>query len=348
MPLKRLEANPLLTPEDVAPTGPGLTVLCTLNPSAVRLGDETLLLVRVGESPVVEAGWVSYLYFDADAGRTRIARIAHDDPELDASDPRKFGYRGRTVLTSLSHLRVARRGGNGRFVFDSEPAIFPATPYESFGCEDPRITEIDGRFLIAYTAVSEMGVCVGMASTTDFESFERHGLIFPPYQKDVAIFPEKVDGLYVCRHRPYRSEFNPASIWTAYSPDLLSWGRHTMTLAPTPRTWEGGRVGCGAAPIRTSEGWLEIYHAADENGRYALGAMLSDPDAPERVVSRGARPVLEPATEYELTGVYANCVFSNGMVAEEDGSLTVYYGAGDRVCAAAVTTVEEMVAAAKG
>ena len=46
-------------------------------------------------------------------------------------------------------------------------------------------------------------------------------------------------------------------------------------------------------------------------------------------------------------GVYDNVVFSNGLLADDDGTLTVYYGAGDRICAAAVTTVDEMVAAAK-
>jgi predicted GH43/DUF377 family glycosyl hydrolase len=120
-----------------------------------------------------------------------------------------------------------------------------------------------------------------------------------------------------------------------------------MTLAPTPGTWEGERVGAGAPPIRTDAGWLEIYHAADAAGRYHLGAMLSDLDYPETVISRSRRPVLEPEAPYEMTGVYGNCVFSNGVVAWEDGTLMVYYGAADSICAAAVTTVEEMIAAAR-
>ena len=114
-----------------------------------------------------------------------------------------------------------------------------------------------------------------------------------------------------------------------------------------PNTWESDRVGAGAPPIRTDEGWLEIYHAADANGRYALGAMLSDLDRPEVIRSRSDRPVLEPVEPYEQAGVYANCVFSNGVLAEPDGRLTIYYGAADAICAAALTTVEEMVAAAE-
>ena len=346
MPLKRLEANPLLTPASVAPTRDDLEVFCTLNPGAVRFGGQVLLLVRVGERARCEAGSVAYAHFDPDAGDVRITRIPRDDPDLNTSDPRKYLYRGRMLLTGMSHLRVARSTDGVNFTFAESPAIFPATPYEAYGCEDARITYLDGRYYVTYTAVSDRGVAVALASTSDFVEFERHGLIFPPYQKDVALFPEKVGGMYVCRHRPYKSQFNRASIWTAYSPDLLSWGRHEMTLAPAPGTWEGGRVGCGAPPIRTDEGWLEIYHAADEAGRYCLGAMLSDPDRPQRVLTRSSRPVLAPEADYERQGFYGNCVFSNGLIAGPDGLLTVYYGAADSICAAAVTTVAEMVAAA--
>ena len=347
MTLERLDENPLLTPENVEPTQPDLEVLCTLNPAAVRVGEEILLLVRVGEKAVDEPGFVAFVRWDDQVGELEIHRIARDNPRLDTSDPRKYFLDGKTLLTSISHLRVARSCDGRNFTFDPQPAIFPATPYEAFGCEDPRITFIDGRYLITYTAVSEMGVTVALASTEDFRSFQRHGVIFPPYQKDVCIFPRKVRGSYVCRHRPYMSEFNPASIWTAWSPDLVSWGRHTMTLAPTPGTWEAGRVGCGAAPIEADAGWLEIYHACDASGGYALGAMLSDLDQPERIISRSGRPILEVSQDYERKGVYSNVVFSNGLVVGGDGVLTVYYGAGDRVCAAAVTTVDEMIAAAK-
>ena len=347
MTLERLDKNPLLTPEDLTPTRADLEVLCTLNPAAVRFGDEILLLVRVGEKALDETDSVAYVRWDDEAGDLKIHRIAKDNPRLDTSDPRKFALDDKTLLTSISHLRIARSSDGRNFTFDPSPAIFPATPYEAFGCEDARITFIDGRYLITYTAVSEMGVTVALASTEDFKTFKRHGVIFPPYQKDVCIFPRKVGGEYVCRHRPYMSEFNPASIWTARSPDLECWGRHAMTLAPTPGTWEAQRVGCGAPPIETDAGWLEIYHACDSGGRYALGAMLSELDNPEIIISRSSEPVLNAFQDYERKGVYSNVVFSNGLIAAGDGELTVYYGAGDRVCAAAVTTVDQMIAAAK-
>jgi len=304
--------------------------------------------VRVGERAASEPDWVACLYYDADRGGPAVRRIPRDDPDLDTSDPRKYVYRGQTMLTSMSHLRIARSRDGEHFAFDDEPAIFPASPYEAFGCEDARITPLNGAYYVTYTAVSDRGVTVALARTEDFRRFDRLGVIFPPYNKDVAIFPATVGGMYVARHRPYKSQFNPASIWTAYSPDMSCWGRHEMTLAPTPGTWESDRVGAGAPPIRTDAGWLEIYHASDANGRYALGAMLSDPDRPERIISRSPRPVLEPQAPYELSGLYNHCVFHNGLVADDDGTLWIYYGAADRICAGAVTSIDEMIDAAGG
>jgi len=347
MALKRLNANPLLTPADVKATREDLRVLCAMNPAAVRFGDEILLLVRVGEAAADSPDAIAVLYFDADDGEVKVRRIRRDDPALEITDGRGCFMEGKMLLSSMSHLRIARSRDGVNFVFDDSPAIFPSTPYEAYGCEDARIALLDGTYHITYTAVSGRGVTVAMASTRDFKTFRKHGLIFPPYQKDVCIFPEKVRGMYVCRHRPYASEFNDACIWTAYSPDLVSWGRHEMTLAPTPGTWQAGRVGAGAPPIRTEEGWLEIYHAADVNGTYHLGAMLSDLEHPETLIARSREPVFGPEADYEVQGIYPDCVFSNGLIADDDGTLRVYYGAGDRVCAAAVTTVEEMIAAAK-
>ncbi len=344
--LKRLDENPLLSPEDLTPTTDGLEVMCTLNPAAVQFGDEILLLVRVGETAPDDDENVAFVYFDVETDQLEVGRYHRDHPDLDCPDGRGYYMRGKMVLSSISHLRIARSSDGRNFTFDPTPAIFPATAYESFGCEDARITFIDERYYITYTAVSPRGVTVAMASTADFKTFERHGIVFPPYQKDVTIFPEKIRGMYACRHRPYKSEFNPASIWTAYSPDLFCWGHHEITLEPTPGKWDGERVGCGATPIKTPQGWLEIYHAADENHRYHLGAMLSDLEHPEKLISRSKEPVFEPEADYELEGVFGNCVFSNGLVVDESGAMTVYYGAADRICAAATTTVDEMVAAA--
>ncbi len=347
MKLDRLDTNPLLTPGDLQPTSPGLEVLCTLNPGAIKFNNEILLLVRVGQRPTPTEGYVSYLQYAPETQSHEIKRISVNDPNLEIRDGRGYYYRDKMVLSSLSHLHIARSRDGFNFKFDPQPAITPTTRYEAFGCEDARITFINDRYYITYTAVSSHGVTVMMAETRDFVTFTKCGLVFPPYQKDVVIFPRKIGDRYVCRHRPYSSEFNDPCIWTATSPDLLAWGSHEMTLAPIPDSWASQRVGCGGTPIETPQGWLEIFHGADLEGRYCLGAMLSDLEKPHVVLSHSSRPVFEPEAQYELHGVFSSCVFTNGLIVDDDGTLRVYYGAADRVCAAAVSSVDRMVAAAK-
>ncbi|MBT3199976.1 MAG: glycosidase [Phycisphaerales bacterium] len=347
MKLERFDANPLLGPEDLAPTDQGLEVLCTLNPAVVRFNGEILLMVRVGQRPVPVQGYVSYLCYDAETDRSEVRRISMDDPDLEIRDGRGYYYRDKMVLSSLSHLHIARSTDGRNFTFDPKPAITPTTRYEAFGCEDARITFINDRYYITYTAVSEHGVTVMTAHTEDFVTFTKTGLAFPPYQKDVVIFPRQIGGKYVCRHRPYSNEFNDPCIWTAWSPDLRAWGDHEMTLAPIPNSWACERVGCGGTPIETPEGWLEIFHGANKQGQYHLGAMLSDLENPHIVLAHSTDPVLQPEAPYELHGVFSSCVFTNGLLVDDDGTLTVYYGAADRVCAGAVSTVDDMLAAAR-
>ncbi|MCP4376956.1 MAG: glycosidase, partial [bacterium] len=345
MRLERLNANPLLTPDDLEPTSDGLEVLCTLNPGVVKFNDEILLLVRVGQRPVPAEGYVSYLYYNAQNDTLETRRISTDDQDLEIRDRRGYYYRDKMLLSSMSHLHIARSRDGENFTFDPEPAISPTTRYEAYGCEDARITFINDHYYITYTAVSEHGVTVMMAETEDFQTFTKSGLIFPPYQKDVAIFPRKIGDKYVCRHRPYGNEFNDPCIWTAWSPDMLSWGAHEITLMPIAGTWASQRVGCGGTPIETPQGWLEIFHGANHDGRYHLGAMLSDLDNPSIVLSRSTHPVLDPELPYEMQGVFDSCVFSNGLLVDDDGTLRVYYGAADRVCCGAVSTVDDMVLA---
>lgn len=347
MPLVRSPHNPLITPLDAPTTRDDVDVLCTLNPGAVRVGEEYLLLVRVGEKPFDEPGYVGALVYDPEKGQTEIRRFREDDPDLKVVDSRLFYYRGKMMLTSLSHLHVAKSRDGIRWRFAPLPAILPDTPWEAYGCEDARITEINGHYLVTYTAVSPLGVNTMLAETDDFFVFRKQGIVFPTANKDVAIFPERIGGRYVCRHRPGETAFNDANIWTAWSDDARSWGGHTVTHQPQPGTWQSTRVGAGPPPIETREGWLELYHAADERGRYCLGVMLSDLEHPERVVGFSREPVLRPEADYERTGVYHDCVFCNGWVPEDDGRVTIFYGAADTFCASASASLDELLAAVK-
>jgi predicted GH43/DUF377 family glycosyl hydrolase len=104
--------------------------------------------------------------------------------------------------------------------------------------------------------------------------------------------------------------------------------------------WDSVRVGAGGAPIKTEKGWLEIYHGANKDNRYCLGALLLDRSDPSIVLSRSADPIVEPSAEYEKTGFFGNVVFTNGHIVNGD-EITIYYGASDEViCAGRLSIIE--------
>ncbi len=131
-------------------------------------------------------------------------------PGLDFHDPRGILYQGEQFLTTISHLRLAHSQDGLHFTVETAPALFPSEAYEEYGIEDPRMTLLDGRVYITYTAVSRHGVCVALASTTDFHHYTKHGLILPPENKDAVLFPERIQGTIhddppSDRRRPWRS-----------------------------------------------------------------------------------------------------------------------------------------------
>jgi len=197
-------------------------------------------------------------------------------------------------------------------------------------------------FCLTFTEVSEFGVGVGLIITKDWRNFKREGMIFPPHNKDSAIFEEKINNKYFALHRPSSPELGGNYIWLAESSDLIHWGRHKCIATSRPGKWDSVRVGAGAAPIRTDKGWLEIYHGADNNNRYCLGALLLDINDPSIVIARSAEPIMEPVQPYEQTGFFGNVVFTNGHYTNGD-DLFMYYGASDEVICGARFSISEIL-----
>jgi predicted GH43/DUF377 family glycosyl hydrolase len=342
--LLRHPANPLIRPSDVQPSRPDFEVIGTFNPGAVQFDEETVLLVRVAERPLADStDWVLYPH-RADDGEIVIGSVKRNDQNYDTSDPRLIVDRrnGRMFLTSMSHLRLARSRDGVHFTVDDHPWLASESVYEGFGVEDARITQADGEYLVNYTAVSQYGVATALARTRDFASVKRCGIIFHPANRDVAIFPEKIGGQYVCYHRPMPGMFGGLHIWMATSPDLLHWGQHQLVLEGTNDGWEGGRIGGGAPPILTERGWLSIYHAADATHRYCLGAFLAAHDEPGRVLARTTQPILAPEAPYETSGFFKNVVFTCGTVLQGD-TLHIYYGASDEYIALAEASLTDIL-----
>lgn len=345
MPLTRFAENPLIAPRDVKPSRDDFEVVCAFNCGAVRMDNDVLLLLRVAERPASKAHeLVAPLLDPEDPARgLQIFRVKRGDPDLEEIDSRVFRYRGRLYLTSISHLRLAHSSDGRRFTIQDAPAMFPATRDEEYGMEDPRITLLDGEFHINYTAVSRHGIATGLATTRDFESYQRKGIIFAPDDRDVTVFPEKLGGKYVCFHRPMGTRFGQQNMWAAESPDLLHWGNHRFVCACRPGMWDELKVGGGAVPFRTDKGWLSIYHGADRNQRYCLGLLLTDLEQPHRVIARSNEPLLAPEAEYEKQGFFGNVVFTCGAVPDPHGRVVIYYGASDEFTCAVETTIQELL-----
>jgi predicted GH43/DUF377 family glycosyl hydrolase len=332
---QRFSSNPILRAADIPPSRPDFLVQSVLNPGAFRYQGRIGLLLRVAERPPQEPGWVSTPVLDPESeSGCRILRVRHDSPHLNRSDPRLFCYRGQVYLTTLSHLRLAWSDDGERFTVDDKPTLQGDGPLETFGIEDCRVSEIDERYWLTYSAVSSSGYGVGLISTADWVSFDRHGMIFTTPNKDCAIIPCRIGPYYYAVHRPSSPTFGGHYLWTARSKDLLHWGDHRCIATTRAGMWDSARLGAGAAPIWTEQGWLEIYHGATDEDRYCLGLMLLDHSDPTRILARSIRPILEPEAEYEREGFFGGVVFTNGHVV--DGSrIRVYYGAADScVCGA--------------
>lgn len=336
--LKRHPRNPLIAPEAVSPSRPGWRIDGTFNAGVTRFGAETILQVRVAESVVADDPDTVVVPLLEDVGgawhcTTRSFR--RDDPAYDFSDPRMVRSRAdprEVFLTSLSHLRLARSSDGATFTVDAAPFLFPANRTERFGCEDARITEIEGRWYINYTAVSDLGIATALAVTDDFVTVERLGIIHAPDNRDVCLFPRRIGGHYWCLHRPAPLHLGTPEIWIAKSPDLLHWGDHHHLAGRSGDGWEAMKIGGGAQMIETDRGWLQIYHGVDADQRYSLGALLLDRDDPRVIVARLAQPLAEPVEPYEVSGFFDRVVFSCGALVEGD-ELRVYYGGADRVMA---------------
>jgi predicted GH43/DUF377 family glycosyl hydrolase len=345
----RAEQNPILTPAMVPPSRPDLDVIGVFNPGVTRHDGDVVLLLRVAEAAPGASGLeITAPVYDSTAASLEIKRWHRDADGVDSSDPRTITVDGSTWLTSLSHLRVARSTDGIRFEVESAPALFPATPYESFGIEDPRITRIDGTYWINYSAVSPHGIATALASTTDFRRFQRHGIIFPPNNRDVTILPDRIDDRYVALHRPMPEGIGRPEIWVASSPDLRAWGGHRLVASARAGRWDDAKIGGGAVPIRVRTGgreaWLAIYHGVTSSPlTYSLGALLLDARDPARVIARSRDPILSPEAPYEREGFFGGVVFTCGILADGD-VVRVYYGAADGVTAVADLSLDDIMA----
>ncbi len=236
-------------------------------------------------------------------------------------------------------------------IFKDQRLLFgPTEDWDTYGCEDPRITYLDGKFYIFYTALSTypfsaFGIKLGVAVTKDFTSFEKHP-VTTFNSKAMALFPEKINGKFVAILTKDTDQ-PPAKITIAefdkeediYSADYWNnWKEKVYDHIVYLLRDIHDQVELGSPPIKTEKGWLVIYsyikNYTSNNKEFRIEAVLLDPNNPRKVIGRTSSSLLNPEEKYELEGNVTNVIFPSGAIIK-DGRLFVYYGAADTVCALA-------------
>lgn len=316
-----------------------------------------VVLERFEENPIIEPilkhAWESQYTFNTAAvyegGRIHLVYRAVGDGGISV-----LGY-----AVSRDGIHIDERLDKPCYVpqepFESPGEKSPVTPYNFMsgggfgGCEDPRITRIDGRFYMTYTAFNGIPrAALTSIKVDDFLSkrwnWRKPVLISAPYEihKNWVIFPEKINGKYAILH--------------SISPDILvdyfdnlefdgkTYIKSYYNSEGRRGYWDSKVRGVGPPPIKTKDGWLILYHAIDDldPGRYKMGAMILDYNDPTKVLYRSDQPILEPEERYENEGFKAGVVYSCGAVVIE-GELFVYYGGADTVICVATANLNEFL-----
>lgn len=192
-----------------------------------------------------------------------------------------------------------------------------------------------------------------------YRLFKEHGLRkelvekLLVWDKNVVFFPRKIHGQYAMLHRIHPGiqlvyfdaleDLTPA-FWEQY---LLQLSAYIVMDPELPH--ESSHIGGGAPPIETPDGWLLIYHAAEDTPHglvYHAAAALLDLNDPRHVIGRLTEPLLSPQFRWEKEGYISNIIFPTGTVLQDD-DLYIYYGATDSKVAVARVSLQALLTALK-
>ena len=211
---------------------------------------------------------------------------------------------------------------------------------------DPRICPVDGEYYIVYCVGGDFGCRIAIGKTADFHTIEHVSFPLHIANRNAVLFPEKIGGEYYMLHRPQNTH-GEGNIWITSSPDLKYWGGCRVVARPE-HYWENKKIGPAAAPIKTPQGWLIIYHGVFPHCsgiNYGGGVMLLDLEKPWKVIGRCKSPILRVEELYEMVGQVPNVVFPGAIIPEPDGTAKIYYGAADYVQCLATSTIADLLAA---
>lgn len=227
------------------------------------------------------------------------------------------------------------------FVDENGESFMPKYAY------DPRLVKVEDTYY-ALWCQDAYGATIGMAKTTDFKTFTRVENPFVPFNRNAVLFPRRIGGMYTMLSRPSDSGHTPfGDIFLSQSPDMEFWGRHRHVMGKGTNWWENVKVGGGAAPIETDEGWLIFYHGVTGTCSgyvYSAGGAILDRDEPSRVLYRCGSFLLTPEMWYEERGFVPNVCFPCATLQDgATGRIAVYYGCADSYVGLAFTDVDTVV-----
>ncbi len=266
-------------------------------------------------------------------------------------------YEGRFVgvfrgeeLTGVPHIYLG--WSRDALHWDFEPERIPFTdeegkPFMPIYAYDPRLVKVEDTYYIIWCQ-DFYGAAIGVAKTQDFKRFVRVENPFLPFNRNAVLFPRKINGNFVMLSRPSDSGHTPfGDIFVSESPDMEFWGRHRHVMSRGNSFWEGLKIGGGAAPIETSEGWLLFYHGVTQTCSgyvYSIGGAILDIDHPSIVKYRCQNFLLTPQEWFEERGFVPNVTFPCATLHDSDtGRIAVYYGAADSYVGLAFGCLDEII-----
>jgi len=207
---------------------------------------------------------------------------------------------------------------------------------EADGVEDPRITKIGNTYYIVYAVTSYIGDRIALATTKDFNTYTKHGLLMGDIsQRTAGLFPEKINGKYLLIHRIL------PNIWLSETNDFKQFKNSKIILKTGIAKWCELKIGIGPSPIKTNSAWVLFFHGKDRNKIYRVGIAWLDLKDPSKVIKIQKEPVLEPEKDYEKKGFVSNVVYPCGVVERAD-KILIYYGCCDSVLSVASVNKKEI------
>ncbi len=346
----------LVEPKDVKPTSKDFEVIGTFNPAAARLPNgDIALYVRVTEKLIKNESEEYYFAprFDGEKSFSmKLDRFNKKDVTSKSNVDIQFkDYTKR--LFFISHLRrvILDKTGFKIKSIDHKPTFSGLINDGELGIEDPRIVKLGDRYAMTYVSLSRQeNLSSSLALSDDCINWERKGAIFSEQNKDVVLYPEMVRGNYFVFNRPEGGfEFTPPHMWMASSKDLVNWGKNRPLELSKKGHWDYERIGAGAPPVRTDDGWLLLYHGVIEKSfdapavgsgssvvnttsTYEVGAALFDLKNPRKLIAKSNEPIISPKKKYEQKGFVNNVIFPTGLVQDQnDKYLLLFSGGADTV-----------------